>query len=50
MMSTDPRAQTLKPPGLQSVKEVLPEYQSGPSWIGIGGPAMARHDHRLALR
>jgi tripartite-type tricarboxylate transporter receptor subunit TctC len=39
IMSTTARAQALAPPGFQTVKEVLPEYEAGPSWIGIGGPA-----------
>ena len=39
VMSTAPRAARLAPKGVQSVKEVLPEYEAGPSWIGIGGPA-----------
>jgi len=39
IMSTEPRAQALAPPGTQYVKEVLPDYEAGPSWIGIGGPA-----------
>ena len=39
VMSTDPKNLAMAPPGLQSVREILPEYEAGPSWIGIGGPA-----------
>ena len=39
IMSTEPRVRDLAPPGVQFVKEVLPDYEAGPSWIGIGGPA-----------
>ncbi|MFM9966967.1 MAG: Bug family tripartite tricarboxylate transporter substrate binding protein [Burkholderiales bacterium] len=39
VMSTQAAAQALAPPGVQFVKEILPEYEAGPSWIGIGGPA-----------
>ena len=38
-MSTEPRARELAPAGVQFVKDLLPEYEAGPSWIGIGGPA-----------
>jgi tripartite-type tricarboxylate transporter receptor subunit TctC len=39
VMSTDPKFKPMSPPGIQPVKDVLPEYEAGPSWIGIGGPA-----------
>ena len=39
IMSTEPRARELAPAGVQFVKDLLPEYEAGPSWIGIGGPA-----------
>ncbi len=43
IMSTEAKARALAPPGIQFVKDALPAYEAGPSWIGIGGPAgMAR--------
>jgi tripartite-type tricarboxylate transporter receptor subunit TctC len=43
VLSTNPKTRHLFPPGVQQVSEVLPGYQSAPSWIAFGGPAkMAR--------
>jgi len=39
VLSTNPKTRHLFPPGVQTVSEVLPGYQSAPSWIGFGGPA-----------
>jgi tripartite-type tricarboxylate transporter receptor subunit TctC len=39
IMSTEPKALAIAPPGFQRMKDILPDYEQGPSWIGIGGPA-----------
>jgi tripartite-type tricarboxylate transporter receptor subunit TctC len=39
VMSTVPRAAPFAPKGVQTVKEVLPEFEQAPSWIGVGAPA-----------
>jgi tripartite-type tricarboxylate transporter receptor subunit TctC len=39
VMSTEPKLLAMAPAGMQSVREILPEYEAGPSWIGIGGPS-----------
>jgi tripartite-type tricarboxylate transporter receptor subunit TctC len=39
ILNTNAKVKPLLPPGIQTVKEVLPKFESGASWIGVGGPA-----------
>jgi tripartite-type tricarboxylate transporter receptor subunit TctC len=39
ILNTNARVKPLLPPGIQTVKEVLPAYESGASWTGYAGPA-----------
>lgn len=39
ILNSDGKAKAMYPAGIQVVNEVLPAFQSGASWNGIGGPA-----------
>ena len=39
VLNTNQKAKHLFPSGVQTVSSVLPEFVTGPSWVGMGGPA-----------
>jgi tripartite-type tricarboxylate transporter receptor subunit TctC len=39
ILNSNGKAKSMYPPGVQIVNEVLPGFESGASWNGVGGPA-----------
>ncbi|OFZ97934.1 MAG: hypothetical protein A3H35_04565 [Betaproteobacteria bacterium RIFCSPLOWO2_02_FULL_62_17] len=48
-MSTKEKVRHLLPKGMQTIQEVLPEFEASSSWVGVGGPANLPRDIVMRL-